>query len=300
MTAVAVTPRSFRHTPGEHLDRLAASGLELCFPELDRPLDEAEMVELVRGCAGLVVGVDPVTDAVLAAGPLRVVVKYGSGLDNVDLAAARRRGVHVASTPGANARSVAELAMALLLALARRLCAHDRAVRAGSWARSTGVELAGRRLGLVGYGTVGRELGAIARAFGMEVAACDPLVAEADVELVPLDRLLASSDAVSLHLPLTPETAGLIGARELELMRPGAFLVNTARGGLVDEVALADALRSGSLGGAAFDVFSEEPPIDSPLLELDAFVASPHAGAATVEAVRRMAAAAVDLLLGAL
>src|SRR5688572_8975206 len=123
MTAVALTPRSFRHTPGEHLDRLAASGLELRFPELDRPLDEAEMVELVRGCDGLLVGVDPVSDAVLAAGPLRVVVKYGSGLDNIDLAAAQRRGVHVASTPGANARSVAELAMALLLALARHVCA---------------------------------------------------------------------------------------------------------------------------------------------------------------------------------
>ncbi|MGH3103142.1 MAG: phosphoglycerate dehydrogenase, partial [Gaiellaceae bacterium] len=135
MTAVAITPRSFRETQGEHLDRLAATGLEVRFPDLDRPLDEAEMVALVGGCDGLIVGVDPVTETVLRAGPLRVVVKYGSGLDNVDLAAAESLGVEVASTPGANARSVAELAIALLLALARHVAAHDRAARAGSWSR---------------------------------------------------------------------------------------------------------------------------------------------------------------------
>ncbi|MGH3104495.1 MAG: NAD(P)-dependent oxidoreductase, partial [Gaiellaceae bacterium] len=135
---------------------------------------------------------------------------------------------------------------------------------------------------------------------GMVAVACDPFVAEADVPLASLDELLASSDAVSLHLPLTEATAGLIGARELGLMKPGALLVNTARGGLVDEDALAAALRSGALGGAALDVFAEEPPAGSPLLELETFVASPHAGAATSEAVGRAAGRALDLLLEAL
>lgn len=300
MTTVAITPRSFRATPGPHLDRLRATGLDVRFPVHDRPLRESEMIELVTSCAGLIVGVDPVTEAVLAAGPLRVVVKYGSGLDNVDLEAARMLDVSVRTTPGANTRSVAELTVALLLVLARHVTFHDRSVRAGSWARRTGIELSGRRLGVVGYGAVGREVAGIARALGMNVVAHDPLLTDADVELVELDVLLASCDAVSLHAPLTEETRGLVGARELGLMRHGSLLVNTARGGLVDEGALADALRSGRLGGAAFDVFTEEPPSASPLLELDTFVATPHAGGATAEAVRRTADAALDALLEAL
>ncbi|HEY2935052.1 MAG TPA: phosphoglycerate dehydrogenase [Gaiellaceae bacterium] len=300
MTAVAITPRSFRQTPGEHHERLAAAGLEVRFPGADRPLSEAEMIDLVRGCDGLVVGVDPVTEAVLRAGPLHVVVKYGSGLDNVDLEAAQRLGVTVRATPGANARSVAELTVALLLALARNVALHDRSVRAGSWSRRAGFELAGRRLGLIGYGAVGREVAGIARALGMEVVAHDPLLAAADVELVGIDEVLGSSDAVSLHLPLTEETRGLIGRRELGLMRPGALLINTARGGLVDEAALAEVLRSERLGGAALDVFAHEPPSGSPLLDLDSFVASPHAGAATLEAARRASTAALDELLAAL
>jgi phosphoglycerate dehydrogenase-like enzyme len=300
VTAVAVTPRSFRHTPGPHLARLRESGLDVRFPTLDRPLDETEMVQLVRGCEGLIVGVDPVSAAVLDAGPLRVVVKYGSGLDNVDLDAAAAREVTVTATASANARSVAELTIALLLALARHVVIHDRAVRAGSWSRHLGIELMGKQLGLVGYGAIGRTVGDLARGLGMTVVAHDPVVADADVELLPFDELLGSSHAVSLHLPLEERTRWLIGPRELALMRPGALLVNTARGGLVDEDALADALRSGRLGGAAFDVFAAEPlPPDSPLLGLEAFVASPHAGAATNEAARRTSLQAVDLLLEA-
>lgn len=301
MTAVAVTPRSFRQVPGAHLERLRERGVELRFPDAERPLEEPEMVALVRGCEGLIVGLDPVSAAVLDAGPLRVVVKYGSGLDNVDLEAAATRGVTVTATPGANARSVAELTIALLLALARHVVAHDRLVRAGSWTRRLGIELDGRRLGVVGYGAIGGLVGRLAAGLGMSVVARDPFVHDADVELVPLDELLRSSDAVSLHLPLDERTRGLIGARELALMPPGALLVNTARGGLVDEAALAGALRSGRLGGAAFDCFAEEPlSPDSPLLALGSFIASPHAGAATEDAVGRTALQAVELLLEAL
>ena len=299
MTTIAVTPRSFRHTPGPHLDRLRAE-LDVRFPDLDRPLDEGEMVELVRGCAGLIVGVDPVTRQVLEAGPLRVVVKYGSGMDNIDVEAARALDVQVSSTPGANARSVAELAIALLLALARNVASHDRGVRAGSWRRVTGVELAGKQLGIVGYGAIGREVARIARGLDMNVVAHDPLIDEAEVRLVDLDALYAESDAVTLHLPLTEETRGLVGARELAAMRPTAFLINTARGGLVDEAALAEALRSGGLAGAALDGFDAEPLGESPLRELDNVVLSPHAGASTNEAVLRTAARAVDQLLAAL
>jgi phosphoglycerate dehydrogenase-like enzyme len=298
MTVVAVTPRSFRETPGDHLERLGAA-VDVRFPEVDRSLTEEEMVELVRGCTGLIVGVDPVTAPVLEAGPLRVVVKYGTGIDNIDVRAAKGLGVRVSSTPGANARSVAELAAALLLALARHVATHDRRVRAGSWKRTTGVELAGKRLGIVGYGAIGREVAAIARnGLAMDVVAHDPFVREADVPLLPLDEVLRTSDAVSLHVPLTDETRGLIGARELEAMRPNALLINTARGGLLDEAALAEALRSGQLAGAALDGYEEEPLGDSPLRELDNVVLSPHAGAATREAALRTAARAVDELLG--
>ena len=194
MTAVAITPRSFRQTPGEHHDLLAESALDVRFPDQDRPLDEAELIELVRGCAGLIVGVDPVTERVLEAGPLRVVVKYGSGTDNIDVGAAERLSVKVSSTPGANARSVAELTIALLLALARHVAAHDRAVRAGSWSRQGAIELAGKRLGVVGYGAVGREVARLAACLAMEVVAHDPFVETAEVDLVGLDELLATAE----------------------------------------------------------------------------------------------------------
>jgi phosphoglycerate dehydrogenase-like enzyme len=297
MSAVAVTARSFRQVHGEHQELLRATGLPVRYAEADRPLGEDELVELVRGCWGLIVGVDPVTAAVLDAGPLQVVVRFGSGTDNVDLEAARRRGVRVASTPGANARSVAELAIGLLLALARHLVLHDREVRSGSWSRHTGIELAGRRLGVVGYGAVGRQVAGIARAIGMEVAATDPMVREADVPLVDLETLLAASDAVTLHAPLADDTRGMIGAAELGRMQRQALLINTSRGGLVDERALAEALAAGRIRGAAFDTFEREPPEGSRLLELDNFVASPHAGGATVEAVTRAGVAAVRALL---
>jgi D-3-phosphoglycerate dehydrogenase / 2-oxoglutarate reductase len=300
VTTVAITPRSFRSTPGPHIDLLRATGLETRYPEQERPLTEDEMVELVEGCAGLVVGVDPVSRRVLEAGPLRAVVKYGSGTDNIDLAAADVLGVDVSSTPGANARSVAELVIGLLLALARHIAFHDRRVREGAWERRLGSELAGKRLGIVGYGKVGREVGRIARALGMEVVAYDPFVGEADVELLDLESLLASSDAVSLHVPLGESTRGLIGARELAAMRSGALLVNTARGGIVEERALADALASGLLAGAAIDTFVEEPPVGSPLLVLDNVVLSPHAGAATAEATHRAGVQAVHQLLRSL
>jgi phosphoglycerate dehydrogenase-like enzyme len=297
LSAVAVSARSFRQVPGEHQELLRDSGLPVRFAEADRPLDEEELVELVRGCWGLIVGVDPVTAAVLDAGPLRVVVRFGSGTDNVDLEAAGRRGVRVAATPGANARSVAELTIGLLLALARHLVVHDRKIRSGSWSRHTGIELAGRRLGVVGYGAVGRQVAGIAGALGMEVVATDPAVRDAEVPLVDLETMLASSDAVTLHVPLADETRAMIGAAQLDRMRPQALLVNTSRGGLVDEQELAQALAAGRLGGAAFDTFEREPPEASPLLALDNFIASPHAGAATMEAARQTGVAAVRELL---
>jgi phosphoglycerate dehydrogenase-like enzyme len=300
MIRLAVTPRSFRAVPGRHQDRLREAGAEVRYPVVDRLLNEDEMVELVAGCDGLIVGLDPVSSRVLDAGPLRVVVKYGSGLDNVDLPAAAARGVPVLTTPGANSQAVAELTVGLLFALARRIVDHHVSAASGEWQRHIGLELRGRRLGLIGYGQVGRRVAALAEGIGMKVVASDPYVGEADVPLVPLGELVGSVDAVSLHLPLTQETRHLVDAAFLAKMRRGAWLVNTARGGLADLDAVVDALQTGQLGGAAFDDFEIRPEPDSPIWQLPNFIASPHAGASTVEAAERTGLAAVEAALRAL
>jgi D-3-phosphoglycerate dehydrogenase len=293
---IAVTPRSFRNSPGAHHDLLKTEDVDARFADNDKPMQADEMVTFVEGCVGLIVGTDQVTDAVLTAGPLRAVVKFGSGLDSIDLDAARDRKVAVDSTPGANARSVAELAIGLMLALARDIPLHDRAVREGQWARRSGMELEGKTLGLIGCGAIGSEVLRMARGLGMEVLVHDPY-ADTGALSISLDQLLPASDIVSLHMPLTDETAGMINADRLRAMKQGALLINTARGGVVDEEALVAALQDGHLGGAAFDSFASEPPGDSPLLRLDSFIASPHAGASTVEAAERTGVRAVRRLL---
>ena len=234
-----------------------------------------------------------VTAAVLEAGEsLKVVARAGIGLDNVDVEAATRRGVMVVNAPQSNIVSAAEHTMALLLSQARNVPAANAALKGGAWARERfqGVELSGKTLGLVGLGRVGSMVAQRAGAFGMRVIASDPYVSrdrarEIGVELMPtLEALLVQADFISVHLPRTAETEGLLGDRELALVKEGARLVNTARGGIVDEDALARALKDGRLAGAALDVFSEEPTIESPLFAIDGVVVTPHLGASTVEA----------------
>ena len=224
------------------------------------------------------------------AARLRVVGRAGVGVDNIDLEAATRRGVLVMSTPGGNAISVAEHTFALLLALARQVPRLDAAIHAGRWEKSSaGVEVRGKTLGLIGLGRIGGEVARRARAFEMRVLAFDPYISEAaareaQVELVPLEKLLAESDFVTLHAALSPATQNLINAQTIAQMKKGARLVNTARGEMVDEAALAAALKSGKLAGAALDVFVEEPPKNSPLIALANVIATPHVAGSTAEA----------------
>ncbi|MGB8930554.1 MAG: phosphoglycerate dehydrogenase, partial [Anaeromyxobacteraceae bacterium] len=241
-----------------------------------------------------------VTAALVDAAPrLRVIGRAGVGVDNVDLAAATRRGVLVLNTPGGSSVAVAELALGLLLALVRELVAATGSLKAGRWEkrRFHGRELSGRTLGVVGIGNVGSALVSRAQAMGMKVVAYDPFIApeaaaRIGARLVELEALWREADVVSLHVPLTEQTRNLVDRGVLARMREGAILLNCARGGLVDEVALADALRSGHLGGAAFDVFAEEPPpADHPLLKLDNFLCTPHLGASTAEAQSAVALA---------
>ena len=233
-----------------------------------------------------------VTPELLEKAPrLRVVGRAGVGVDNIDLEEATRRGVLVMSTPGGNAVSVAEHTFALLLALARQVPRLDKAIHEGRWEKSSaaGTEVRGKTLGLIGLGRIGSEVAVRAEAFDMRVLGYDPYISEAaarevQVELVPLEKLLAESDFVSLHTALSPATQNLINANTLAQMKQGARLVNAARGELIDEAALAEALKSGKLAGAALDVFVEEPPKNSPLIGLPNVIATPHVAGSTAEA----------------
>ena len=249
-----------------------------------------------------------VTRRLIEAAPrLRWVARAGAGLDNIDVGAARERGISVLNVPGANSVAVAELVMGLLLALFRQLPAADASLRRGAWEKSKlkGRELRGKTIGIVGVGRIGRAVAQRARAFEMTCIGHDPLVSAADaraagVELLPLGDLLPRADILTLHVPVTPETRGLIGPGEIARMKRGAVLVNAARGGLVDEAALHSALVSGALSGAALDVFAQEPPGGSPLLSLPNVVSTPHLGASTAEAQEAVGEEIVRLLLGAM
>jgi D-3-phosphoglycerate dehydrogenase len=222
---------------------------------------------------------------------LRVVGRAGVGVDNVDLEAATRRGIAVMNTPGANAVAVAEHTLAMALAMARQLCRADALMHAGKWEKKSlqGTELHGKTMGVVGLGRIGMEVARRARALGMKLIAHDPFVSgdvarNAEIELAPLERVLAESDYLTLHLALTAQSAGIMNADRLHKMKKGARLINCARGELVDEAALAAALKDGHLGGAGLDVFAEEPPKDSPLLAAPNLILTPHIAGSTYEA----------------
>jgi D-3-phosphoglycerate dehydrogenase len=232
-----------------------------------------------------------VTASLLGNAPhLRVVARAGVGVDNVDLAAATERGIRVVNAPTAATLSVAELTVAFALLLVRSLYSPIQSTRAGGWHRGLhGGEIAGKTVGLIGYGRIGREVARRFRAFEARVIAHDPLITRSsdDTPLVSLEELLARADLVSLHAALTPENHHLLNAERIGRMHPGAFVINVARGALIDETALAAALREGRLGGAALDVFETEPPRGSPLLELPTVLPTPHLGASTPEAQAR-------------
>jgi D-3-phosphoglycerate dehydrogenase len=231
---------------------------------------------------------------------LKVIVRGGVGLDNIDAEYARSKGVTVMNTPQASSASVAELAIGYMFALARSICKATETMKAEKWEKKAfeGVELGGKTLGLIGVGNIGKETAKRAVALGMTVIAYDPYVKDLPgIKLVTLDELLAAADYISLHLPKTKESAGMIGKAQFEKMKTGVRIVNCARGGIVDEAALYEALTSGKVAGAALDVFAEEPPTDWKLLKLDNVIGSPHIGAATFEAQARVGAEVAQKLI---
>jgi D-3-phosphoglycerate dehydrogenase len=293
--------------PDYDTSALTDAGCDLRLAPKLGPRSPNELAALLEGVTAAVVSTDPFTPEVLrGASGLKVIARVGVGYDTIDIPTADALGIQVVTTPGANEHAVADHALAMILALLRRIPELDADIRGGGWNRTgahTPRQLAGMTVGLIGYGNIGRRVGARLRGFDVELLVHDPFFdSSGGGESVPIDELLRRGQVVSLHCPLTAATRHLIDDRALGLMRPDAILVNTSRGGVVDEQALIDALRAGRIAGAALDVFDAEPPRDSPLLTMPNVVVSPHnAGLSTVsiaEMSRRASQGVIEALDG--
>jgi D-3-phosphoglycerate dehydrogenase len=301
-----VGSRSFGEFVSVGQETLAKAGFELRRVRAEeRPLDAPQMTRIVtRESPDVIIcGAEPITEEVLRASrKLRMVMKHGVGVDNIDLDVATDRGIVVAYAPGRNAAAVADFTISSMLTLLRGYCEASNSTKAGGWRHYMGHELGEIIVGIVGTGHIGTEVVKRVGGFGARVLAYD-VVKNADLEskyplrYVSLEELLGSSDIVTLHVTLSEETSNLIGARELEMMKESAYLVNTARGELVDEDALYHCLREGRIAGAALDVFATEPPQSSPLLQLESVLATPHIAAYTYEAMARMDRTCADTIV---
>ncbi|RUL83385.1 phosphoglycerate dehydrogenase [Tautonia sociabilis] len=293
-----------RNRPGPFRQLLHEAGFRTVDPVGGDVLSEAELLAALPDCEAIVAGGERLSAELIAAAPkLRVIARTGVGYDAVDVAAATSRKIVVTITPGTNQESVAEQAFGLLLGVTRRIALNDRQIRQGGWDRTIVLPLRGKTLGLVGLGRIGRAMVPRALAFGMNVLATDEVADPAfdaahGIGRRSLEQLLAESDVVSLHCPLTEATRDLINASRLSLMKPGSILINTARGGLIDENALLDALTTGRLAGAGLDVFREEPPPrDHPLIALPNVVSSPHIGGVDTLSMADMAEMAARCII---
>jgi D-3-phosphoglycerate dehydrogenase len=298
---IAVTPRSLSRHGHPALDKLTQAGYQVVFPTPGRQPALDDLRQFLPDCVGYLAGVEPIPGAVLALCPgLKVISRNGVGVDNVDLAAAQRLGIAVEKAAGANSRGVAELTIALMLAGLRSVTWSDRQIKQGGWARREGIEVRGRTLGVVGCGQIGKYVVEMALGLGMTGRAYD-LYPDATFQpaghfaFVTLPELLAAADVISLHAPASAKP--LIDGDAIALMKPGSYLVNTARAALVDEDAVLRALDAGKLRGYATDVFDREPPAMTPLLCHERVITTPHAGGLTEESIERATEAAVANLL---
>lgn len=304
---VLVTPTSYAKHDARLKSMLEETVGEVIYNPTARPLTSAELCALLPGCDGYIAGLDVIDRAALeAADRLKVIARYGVGVEKVDLQAASEQGICVTNTPNANANSVAELTVGLILALARQIPSAAASTRAGDWLRVSGVALEGKTVGILGLGSIGKAVARRVQAFDCTVIAYDPFVdftaAEAlDVTMTSPDAVIANADFISLHMPVTPETRGMVNAAFLAKTKRGSYLINTARGELIDEEALLAALQAKHLAGAALDCFSLEPPgADHPLLQLPQVIGTPHTGAHTDGAINAMGWGALQNCLAVL
>jgi D-3-phosphoglycerate dehydrogenase / 2-oxoglutarate reductase len=297
---VAVTTTSFGPPETVAHRRLLDADLDVVVSSLGRRPTEGETIEMLDDAVGVVAGTGPLTERVFERAPsLRVISRVGVGIDSIDVAAAEARGIPIYTTPEALTDSVAELTLGLMLAALRRITEADRGLRGHEWQPLMGTLLKSKRVGVIGLGRIGRRVAELVTTFGADVVVCDPFVDASDWQLVDLDELVATSDIVTLHVPLLPETQGLLNDRRLRSMRRGGVVINAARGGLIDEEALYRALDDGVLAAAGLDCYAEEP-YAGPLTNLPNVVVTAHMGSYAAEARERMELDAVENLLDGL
>lgn len=303
MAKVLITPATLAGRDGPYLQLLRDAGFEIAFPKISRQLLEEELLEELRGVAATVAGSEPYTRRVIEAHPqLRVIARAGVGYDAVDVPAATEKGIAVCITPGTNQDAVAEHTFALILACAKDVIIQHKGTQTLKWPRSATIPLRGRTLGIAGLGRIGKAVAIRGAAFKMRLLAYEPYPDHAfakqyNIELVPWERLLAESDFLSLHIPLAAESKHIINKNSLAKMKPEAFLINTARGGLVCEKDLYDALVNKRIAGAGLDVFEEEPPCAHPLLDLENVVLTPHAAGVDLQSRDDMALSAAQSIV---
>ncbi len=300
MSKLVISTSSFYADNNPHLQHLVKAGMNIVGNSFKRKLTEDEIIELLgQDTVGMIAGIEPLTERVfMSAKGLKAISRCGAGLDNVDLTAAKRQDITVFNTPEAPAQAVAELTMSLILAALRRICQVDQLLRADRWSRMQGQLLAAQLVGIIGLGHIGRRVAKLCQAFDARVVAHDPYIDTTShgVELVPLKKLLAEADVISLHLPYGANTHHLLDAKAFARMKPGSIIINAARGGLIDEIALDEALISGHLGMAALDVFEQEP-YRGPLIKNDKIILTSHIGSLARESRMRMEIEAAENLL---
>lgn len=298
-TKVLIGPSSFGETDPMPIDRLIENGCEVIENPFKRKLAKEELTKLLEGgVSGLIAGLEPLDREVLQKSRLKVISRCGSGLSNVDLDAARELGIEVCATPSGPTAAVAELTLGAILSLLRMIPLMDRDLHEGRWAKRIGVQLGGKTVVVVGYGLIGRRVAALLVSFGARVLAVDPhlTTGEVDVPLVTLDQALPQADVLCLHCS---GDGRILGARELDRLKPGAYVLNAARGGLIEEAALLEGLRVGRIAGAWLDTFEYEP-YDGPLAACPNVLLTPHVGSYTRECRARMEVEAVENLISAL
>jgi len=299
---VFISTTSFAEYDKKPLELLRSAGFEVILNPYKRKLKPEEIVALASDCDGIIAGVEQITEEVLRSLPkLKAISRCGVGLDNVDLEAAEKRGILISNTPNAPSQAVAELTIALILNLLRKVSLSDRRVRNGQWKKEMGQLISGKTVGIIGLGRIGKRVTELLKSFEVKILASEPnpdkkWVRKNKINLVSMDELLKESDIVTLHIPYTEQNRNLINSERLKIMKRGAILINTSRGGLIDEMALYQALKSGHLGGAALDV-TEVEPYQGPLTELDNVIITPHIGSYAVEArIQMETEAAMNLI----
>ena len=303
---ILITPRSFASFSDKSLKMFTERGYEIKRNNTGRPYEKEEMLKLIRDIDGIIIGIDELSAEIIeGADALKVISKYGIGLDNIDINTATNKKIIVTSTPTANVDAVADLAFGLILSLARRIPEADKKTKSGKWEKIIGKSVWEKTLGVIGLGKISRQVVKRAIGFEMNILAFDivkdkKFVQKYGIKYVNLEKLLRKSDYITIHIPLNDATRGMISYEELEKMKKNAFLINTSRGGIVDEEALYDALRNNKLRGAALDVYNNEPLRESPLKELDNMIMTPHIGAYTEEAIENMSIQAAQNLIDVL